>query len=270
MASGGKGYIVKIGADISEVLRSVAAAKGSVQDIGKDKVLIHIDYEHGDINDIRDAIQKVADYDPKLRVQLQYDLESASLKQLLKEQEEDIQLLDLFKGQKVGKGSLDDYIFDVCSEIDDGLDEGLSKIDLSEKLKKLLDIRDSYTKYTGKYLSDMTEDMLFDLQQKLGLDDYEYDGNIFTGLSERVEKNKTIVKGLKLQLEDLKAKGAIDTEDIIDFTGASKAAEGINEVTSAIEKAEEAANTKGKIKFFDGIEEHIYDVKEDAEELEKY
>lgn len=248
MAKGG--YIVKIGADISAVEAAVSKAKGEVVSIGNDKVLIKIDYDHGDINDIRGAIQEIVNYDPTIRVQVQYDLESETLKQKLKEQEKDLQNIELLKGQKAGKGNIDDYITSICNEIYSGLDEGLSKIDLGERLKEALNIAQSYNKQTKRDLSENVEDMLYDLKEKLNLEDYTTDFNIFKDLPEKIERDKTIIRGLQLAIDDLKKQGAVDIngDEIIDFTGTEVA---VKKLGDAVEEVSDKAS---KIKPGDGTQ----------------
>lgn len=259
-------YILKIGADISAVEAAVKAARGDITSIGDNKVLIQIDYDHGDINDIRAAIQKIADYDPKVRVQVQYDLESATLRQKLEEQKENVQLLDFFKKQKAGGDELDQYVSDVCQEIYRGLDDGLSKVDLSEKLKKVLDIQRTFKAHGGELSLDV-QDLIFDLQEELKLDDYKGNIEYFRIIQENVEKSKSIIKGLELQLEDLRRAGAIDTNEVIDFSGAEKTVQAVDEVNNKINETKESVSQKGKVVIFDGIREQTYDVIEDIDAL---
>lgn len=263
-------YILKIGADISAVRAAVAAAKGEIRTVGENEVLIQLDYDHGNLADLQAAVQAIADSNPEVRVQVNYDLQSATLRQKLEEQAADTNLYDLLTAEKSGKKALSDYIGNICAEVADGLDEGLSKTKLAEKLKKALDLSASYTNVTdGKYIEDSVLGWVDELQENFkSLENYDPIDNIFSGLRDKIERNETIIHGLELQLEDLKKAGAIDTTEVIDFSGAEKATDALDEVSRAVDKVEEKA-ADGKIKFFDGVSEQIYDVIEDAEKIEE-
>ena len=238
-------YILKIGADISAVTAAVNAAKGEVTSIGEDKVLIQLDYDRGNLADLRAAVQAIADSDPQVRVQVNYDLQSATLKKKLEDQAENINLYDLLKGEKSGGENLTNYIRDILNEIEDGLEAGLSKADLADKLKRAMDLSASYTETTdGKYIEDFALSWVDELQTRFkSLEDYEPNKNIFTGLKDSIERDKTIIRGLELQLEDLKNAGAIDTSEVIDFSGAEK---GVENFTQSVKSIGDAAREAKK------------------------
>lgn len=246
MASKSKGsYIIKLGADISAVEAAVAEAKGQITNLGDDKVLIQIDYDHGDMAAVRNAVQSIIDYDPKVRVQIQYDLESAALKKKKEELESDEDLFKMMLGES-DNHALTDHVAGILREIDDGLDKGISKIDLAEKLKRAMDISESYTKYKDRDLQDYVTDWIYDLEEQLKVEDYEAKTDIFSNLRTKIEDDKAIIKGLELQLKDLRSAGAIDIDGTIDFSGIENGASGVEKLASGMKEAAQSAREAKK------------------------
>lgn len=262
----GKKYIIPIEADPSALKKGVAEANAALTDLGNNKVVVDIDYDHGDINDIRKALDAISAYNPKIKVQLDYDLFSAVLK---RKQEEYTKKNDLYKlvlGEQKGSGELSDYISDILKEVDDGLYNGLPKKGLEESLKKAFDLAASYRETTGKNIDDGTIDYMSDLQEEFkSLEDYDPKINLFDDLESSTKRDSDIIKGLTLQLEDLKKQGAIDTGDIFDASGAEKVKNEIRDVANTLGKISEIKT----VSIFDGVSEQIYDVEKDADALEK-
>lgn len=262
----GKKYVVQIDGDISALQKKVSQANSTMRDLGKNKVAIDIDYDHGKIEDIRNLVQSISEYSPEIKVQLNYDLFEATYKQKTKELAERQNLLSLFNSEKSGNGGLSQYIDDLVAEIDDGLDSGVSKIDLQGKLERALDLSGSYTKLTGKYIDDMALDAIFDMQNRFPkLEDYAPKENLFDGLEDQLKKDQAIIEGITLQMEDLKAKGAVSGEDIIDATKTQEAADQIDNIQGKLEKISEPKT----VTIFDGVSEQVYNIEEEAEKVEE-
>lgn len=258
-----KKYIIPIEADPSALKKGVAEANAVLTDLGNNKVMVEIDYEHGDIEDIRNAVKALTDYSPEIKVQLDYDLFNATLKQKQKELANNKPLYDMILGEKSGGGQLSDRVSDILKEVEEGLFQGLSKKELEPKMKEAMDLAASFQKLTKKDIDAGTLDYMEELQENFkGLDDYEPRSDLFTSVIQDVEKATTIVDGLKLQIEDLKLKGAKDT-DIIDVSEIKKSSQEIETVTS---KLEDISKIK-TVSIFDGVSEQVYDVEKDIDKL---
>lgn len=264
----GKKYIIPIEADPSALKKGVAEANAALTTLDDHHVMIEIDYEHGDIDDIRKALDALSAYSPEIKVQLDYDFMSASLKQKQKELVKNNSLLDAYTSEKVGKSGLSNYISSIIDEVNNGLKNGISKDILADKLKLALDLESSYYKATKKGISDDVSDRLYETQDKLkSLDDYTPSDDAFRAIRDSIEKDSKIIEGLKLQLADLKQAGAIDSKDVIDLSDIKSATQAVSTIGDTIQETQKEVNSSGKIRFFDGVKEHVYDVKNDLEEI---
>lgn len=237
-----KKYVMQIDADTSLFEKKVSNASAKVQKLSDTQVVVDIDYDHGDIDDIRRAVEAISQYSPKLKVQLAYDLISTIAKRKQEELEENLNLQNMLISGSPDKAALSKYVAGLMAEVEDGLQKGLPKGPLMEKMIRAMDISDSFAAMTKDFLDEEATDPLERLQESFkSLDKYKPNKNFLKNLPYTIEKDKKIIEGFNLQLDDLQNAGAK-----LDSVG---------------------SGSSGKIKFFDGVNEQILDVKDNAQEI---
>ena len=265
-------YIVRIKGDLSQLKSEVAEAKGEIQRLNDDEVLIRLDFKDGDVAALQKVIDSIIKSDPTLTVQLNYDLQTRSLQDKLKEQQRLLDLSQMLSGQLDGSNDIERAVKTIVEEVNDGLDKGLKKTDLQEKLKKAINLSDSYTEATGKQLSESVLSRLEEVRAKFPrLENYEGDFSYFDKLDERMKSNKVIIDGLQESLKQLQQKGAVRTDKIIDLHNLEEGAEYADKLLDKAEDAKKRLETSTgsrKITYFDGFKEQIYDTISDAEKLD--
>ena len=265
-------YIVRIKGDLSQFKSEVAEAKGEIQRLNDDEVLIRLDFKDGDVAALQKVIDSIIKSDPTLTVQLNYDLQTRSLQDKLKEQQRLLDLSHMLSGQLDGSNDIERAVKTIVEEVNDGLDKGIKKTDLQEKLKKAINLSDSYTEATGKQLSESVLSRLEEVRAKFPrLENYEGDFSYFDKLDERMKSNKVIIDGLQESLKQLQQKGAVRTDKIIDLHNLEEGAEYADKLLDKAEDAKKRLETSTgsrKITYFDGFKEQIYDTISDAEKLD--
>lgn len=253
-----KKYIIPIDADTKLLESKLKSANAAMTQLSEKEIKVEIDYDHGDIDDIRRAVDALTKYSPELKVQLAYDVISTTAKRKQQEYLENLDLQKIIVGRSPDRKAVSSYVDKLLSDVEDGLSNGYARGPLIEKLIKANDIADSYSQWTGQHVDNDVEDHLNKLTESFKeLDKYKTNKNFLQNLSHTIEKDKKIIEGMKLQLEDLQKVGA--TGD-----GVSEVA---NDATDAVDKINKSASESEKIKFFDGIKEQILDVEKDAEKI---
>ena len=247
-----RSYIISIGADTSILDKKVSEANGKLSALGKNKVKVDIDFDYEDIEKVRDAIQELADYNPKLRSQINYDLQASLLNKKLEENTKNTKLQELLTNEKAGKGDLSKYVSSLLTDVYSGLMKGIPEIDLADKFKEALDLKASFEKYTGRYLSDDVDALFENLEEDFtDLESYTPRDTIFKGLPEEIQRNKELIRGLKLSLEELQEQGAIATDKPIDLSGLQNASADAGNLADQVGKVGTAiSDAKNEVKDF--------------------
>ena len=211
-------YKVKIGAYTDELKKVVNEAKGEIQKLNDNEILIRFDYD-GNLKEYNNLITSLMKAAPELTIQFQYDVNKKLLDQELKKLE-DLESLKL----DIDSGLADKKIKDLLKEIqdlafDDVGDFPILKSKTEYLVRYAKTLSEMGASIDDSFLIDL-EDMDDDIKDFYGksirsiLNEYDKSSETLFKINGSIEKTIADTKGnvesISKLLDKLKAAGAID------------------------------------------------------------
>lgn len=264
-------YKVRIGAYTDELKKVVSEAKGEIQKLNDNEILIKFDYD-GNLKEYNKLITNLMKAAPELTIQFQYDVNKKLLEQE-KQKLEDLETLKL----DIDSGQANKKIKDLLKSIHDSYDNVDDFSVIESKVDHLL----TYANTLKKMGADISDSFLIDLEELNDdiedgygksidelLDEYDRGSKtlfkINDSIETTIENTKSNVEYISKLMDKLKSAGAIDLDA---GTGEGKGGgngKGNGEGSSGEERPqEEAGGDNGSTS-----EERIDDIKKLIDKVE--